>query len=267
MPDDFLIRALVGGLGVALAAGPLGCFVVWRRMAYFGDSLAHSALLGVAAGALLDIDLRIGVLGVGLAIALILAGLERRAQLATDTLLGIMAHSALAFGFIAVTLVPGLRADVVGLLFGDILTISTRDLAWIWGGAAIVLAVLSLFWRKLLLMTIDADLARAEGVPTAALRVVLMLLIAISVALAMKAVGALLITALLLIPAATARRFARTPEGMAVGAAAFGAIAVALGLGGSLGADLPAGPAIVAAAAILFALALFRRTGNRAALP
>jgi zinc transport system permease protein len=267
MPDDFLIRALLGGLGVALAAGPLGCFVVWRRMAYFGDSLAHSALLGVTVGALLEVDLRIGVLGVGLAIALVLAGLERRAQLATDTLLGIMAHSALAFGFIAVTLVPGLRADVVGLLFGDILTISWRDLAWIWGGAAIVVAVLALSWRKLLLMTIDADLARAEGVSTAALRVVLMLLIAISVALAMKAVGALLITALLLIPAATARRFARTPEGMAAGAAAFGAIAVVVGLGGSLGADLPAGPAIVAAAAFLFALALFRRTGNRAPLP
>ncbi|MEX2297043.1 MAG: metal ABC transporter permease [Dongiaceae bacterium] len=267
MLDDFLIRALLGGLGVALAAGPLGCFVVWRRMAYFGDSLAHSALLGVAVGAVLNVDLRFGVLGVGLAIAIILAGLERRAQLATDTLLGILAHSALAFGFIAVSLVPGLRADVIGLLFGDVLAISKSDLAWIWGGAAIVLAVLAILWRKLLLMTIDADLARAEGVPTAALRVVLMLLIAISVALAMKAVGALLITALLLIPAATARRFARTPEGMAVRAAGIGAIAVVVGLGGSLSADLPAGPAIVAAAAVIFAAVQFRRSGDRLPLP
>src|SRR5690606_7825785 len=163
--SEFLVRALIGGIGVALVAAPLGCFVVWRRMAYFGDSLAHSALLGVATGALLGIDMRFGVLAVGVAIALILAGLERRARLATDTLLGIAAHGALAFGFIAVTLVPGLRADIVGLLFGDILALGWTDVAWIWAGVALVLLLLAGVWRPLLLATIDPDLAAAEGIP------------------------------------------------------------------------------------------------------
>jgi zinc transport system permease protein len=252
--SDFLLRAFLGGLAVALIAAPLGCFVVWRRMAYVGDSLAHAALLGVAAGALIGIDIRIGVLATGLAIALIIAGIERRTRLATDTLLGIAAHGALALGFIAVTLVPGMRADIVGLLFGDILALSWTDVIWIWGGSAIVLAVLALLWRQLLLATIDEDLAAAEGVPTARMRIMLMLLVAAVVALAMKAVGALLITALLLIPAATARRFAHTPEAMAAGAAAIGALSVAGGLAASLHFDVPAAPGIVAVALVLFAL-------------
>ncbi len=252
--SEFLLRGFLGGLGVALVAAPLGCFVVWRRMAYVGDSLAHAALLGVAAGALIGIDLRLGVLAIGLAIALIIAGIERRARLATDTLLGIAAHGALALGFVAVALVPGLRADIVGLLFGDILALSWADVAWIWAGAVIVLAALALLWRKLLLATIDEDLAAAEGVRTAPMRIALMLLVAAVVALAMKAVGALLITALLLIPAATARRFARTPEAMAAGAALVGALSVAGGLGASLRFDLPAAPGIVAVALGLFAL-------------
>jgi zinc transport system permease protein len=254
MMPEFLLRALLGGLGVALVAAPLGCFVVWRRMAYFGDSLAHSALLGVAGGALLGIDIRIGVIAVGIAIALILAGLERRARLATDTLLGIAAHGSLALGFIAITQTPGLRADVAGLLFGDILALSWADVGWIWAGALAVLAILAAIRRPLLLMTLDTDLAAAEGVATARLRIALMLLMVLAVALAMKAVGALLITALLLIPAATARRFARTPEGMAAGAAVAGALSVAGGLGASFGIDLPAGPGIVAVALLLFAL-------------
>ncbi len=254
MSDAFLLRAFLGGLGVALVAAPLGCFVVWRRMAYVGDSLAHAALLGVAAGALLGVDLRIGVLATGIAIALIIAGIERRSRLATDTLLGIAAHGALALGFIAVALVPGMRADIVGLLFGDILALSWADVAWVWAGALPVLAALALLWRPLLLATIDEDLAAAEGVRTAALRIALMLLVAAVVALAMKAVGALLITALLLIPAATARRFARTPEAMAAGATLIGALSVAGGLGTSLHYDVPAAPGIVAVALCLFAL-------------
>jgi zinc transport system permease protein len=265
MLDDFLLRALVGGLGVAAAAAPLGCFVVWRRMAYFGDSLAHAALLGVAIGALLDIDVRLGMIGVGIAIALLLAGLEQRARLATDTLLGILAHGSLAFGFIAVTMVPGLRADIVGLLFGDILALSKADLAWIWIGAAVVVATLGLLWRPLLLMTVDTDLAAAEGVKTAWLRIVLMLLVAIAVALAMKAVGALLITALLLVPAATARRFATNPAGMAAGATLVGAISVAGGLAASLALDVPAGPGIVAVATLIFMLSQIRLPARGAA--
>ncbi len=256
MLDDFLIRAGLAGIAVALVAGPLGCFVVWRRMAYFGDTMAHSALLGVALGFLLDVHPTLGVVVVTVAIALLLLALQDRPWLASDTLLGILSHASLSLGLVAIGLMAWLRLDLMGFLFGDILAVSAADLAWIGGGGAAVLAVLLWIWRPLLAATVHEDLARAEGVPTFRVRLVFMLLIALMIALAMKLVGVLLITALLIIPAAAARRLARTPEAMAVGAALLGAVAVVLGLTGSLHLDTPSGPSIVVAAALLFALAL-----------
>lgn len=250
--DDFLLRALLGGAGLALVAGPLGCVVVWRRMAYFGDTLSHSALLGVALGFLFGIGLNTGVALVCVGIAVLLSLLQEQRRLATDTLLGIISHSALSLGLIALALMESLRVDLLAYLFGDILAVTRSDLAWIWGGGAVVLLILALIWRRLLALTVDPDLARVEGMPVGRIRLTFMLLIAGTIALAMKIVGILLVTSLLIIPAAAARRFARGPEEMAVLAAATGLLAVAAGLGLSLGADLPTGPAIVAAAAGLF---------------
>ena len=254
--DDFLVRALLAGIIVALVAGPLGCFIVWRRMAYFGDTMAHAALLGVALGLLADIAPMAGVALVTLAIAVIVACLHPKRWLSSDALLGILAHTALSAGVIAVSLMQDVRVDLMGYLFGDILAVGRGDLAWIAGGSALSLAILVGLWRPLLAVTVDEDLARAEGVAASAVRLAFMLLIALLIALAMKIVGVLLITSLLIIPAATARRFARTPEQMAMGAAFAGAIAVGIGLGGSLAFDTPSGPSIVVAAAVLFAIAL-----------
>lgn len=256
MIDDFLWRALLGGVGVALVAGPLGSFVVWRRMAYFGDSLAHSALLGVALGFLLGIDLQIGVIATCVALALILVALQQQRRLATDTLLGILSHSALSLGLVAVSFAPTLRIDLMGYLFGDILAVGLTDLAWIYGGGAAALAVLAAIWRPLLAMTVHEELARAEGVPVTAIRLVFMLAIAVTIAIAMKIIGILLITSLLIIPAATARRFARTPEQMAALASLTGCLAVVGGLAASLRFDTPSGPSVVVAAAALFLLGL-----------
>ncbi|MFQ5985086.1 MAG: metal ABC transporter permease [Alphaproteobacteria bacterium] len=263
--DDFLVRALLGGAGVALAAGPLGTFIVWRRMAYFGDCLAHAALLGVALGLVLGVDLTLGVVAVCAAVAGLLVLLEGQRRLARDTLLGIFAHGSLALGLIALAFLEGLRVDLFAYLFGDILAITLSDLAWIYGGGIAVLAVLALVWRPLLAITIHEELARVEGVPVAAVSLVFTLLIAVVIAVAMKIVGVLLITALLIIPAAAARRLARTPEQMAALAALAGALAVGLGLAGSLTWDLPSGPAVVVAAALIFAvvLALPRPMGAR----
>ncbi|MDP6883771.1 MAG: metal ABC transporter permease [Rhodospirillales bacterium] len=255
--DDFLIRAVLAGLGVAAVAAPLGVFVVWRRMAYFGDTMAHSALLGVALGVLLGINLDFGVFVVCVATALLLVGLQRRRQLADDTLLGILSHGTLSIGVIAVTFLESLRLDLISYLFGDILAVSVADLAWIYGGGALVLGVLGVIWRPLLASVVHEELARVEGVPVLAVRLAFMALIAVLIAVAMKVVGILLVTSLLIIPAAAARRFARTPEAMALLAALAGVLAVVLGLAGSLAWDLPSGPAIVAAAALLFALASF----------
>jgi zinc transport system permease protein len=240
--DDFLVRALLAGVGVALIAGPLGCFVVWRRMAYLGDSLAHSALLGIAIGVLLDLDTTLAIVLAGLAFAVLLVGLQQQRQLATDTLLGLLAHSGLAIGLVVLSFAETLRVDLMGYLFGDVLAVRAVDLAWIWGGGALLLA------------TLQEEMAQAEGLPVLALRFALTALLALSVALAMKVVGILLITSLLIVPAAAARPLARGPLAMALAAAGVGCLAVAGGIGGSWIADTPTGPSIVVAAMLLFLL-------------
>ena len=237
--DDFFWFALFGGLGVAMTTGPLGCFVVWRRMAYFGDSLAHSALIGVALGLALSIDTTFGVLIACIAVAVTITLLQDQQRLATDTLLGILAHSSLAIGLVAVSFLDNVRIDLMAYLFGDILAIN--GLAYI--------------WRPLLALSIHADIAHAEGVPVRATRLAFTLLLAIVIAIAMKIVGVLLIVSMLIIPAATARRFAQSPEQMAVLAAISGAIAVGGGLTASLHWNTPSGPSIVTAAFVLFLLA------------
>ena len=256
MLDDFLMRAFLGGLGVALVAGPLGCFIVWRRMAYFGASLAHSALLGVALGFLLGLDPTLGIAAASILLALLLVALQQQRALPSDTLLGILAHAGLALGLVVLSFFGSLRVDLMGYLFGDILAVSRGDLLWIYGGGLLALGVLAAIWRPLLTATLHEELARAEGLPVLRLRLALMLTVAIVIAIAMKIVGILLIISMLIIPAATARCFARTPEQMAVLAALAGTAAVALGLWGSLEVDTPAGPSIVVAATVLFSLGL-----------
>lgn len=254
--DDFLVRAFAAGMLVAAVAGPMGCFVVWRRMAYFGDTMAHAALLGVALGFLAGIAPMAGVAAITLTIALILVFAGAQQWLTSDALLGILSHTALSAGVIAIGLLPSVRVDLMGYLFGDILAVGRADLAWIAVGGALALVVLRAIWRPLLAATVDEDLARAEGVAATRVRLLFMVLMALVIALAMKVVGVLLITSLLIIPAATARRFARTPEQMAILAALAGMAAVCLGLGGSLLFDTPSGPSIVVGAAALFVLGL-----------
>jgi zinc transport system permease protein len=264
--DDFMLRALLAGLAVAIVAGPLGSFIVWRRMAYFGDTLAHSSLLGVALGFLLGLEFNLAVMAVCVAVATMLALLQRSRRLATDTLLGILAHSALALGLIAISFTEGLRLDLMSYLFGDILAITDRDLPWIYGGGGLALLGIVAIWRWLLCMTIDEELAKVEGVPVTLVSVAQMLLIALVVAVAMKIIGVLLITALMIIPAAAARRMAFSPEGMAALASAIGCVSVIAGLSASLQWDTPAGPSIVAAAALLFLIAqLIPGRGHRPA--
>ena len=252
--DDFMWRAIAAGIGVALIAAPLGVFVVWRRMAYFGDTLAHSALLGVALGFLLDINLYLAIVGVSVAIALLLMLLQSRPQLAADTLLGILAHSTLSVGIVVMAFQDGVRVDLMGYLFGDILAVTPTDLGWVWGGGVLVLGVLAWLWRPLLALTVHEELAQVEGVPVHRLRLALMLLIALVIAVSMKIVGVLLITSMMIIPAATARRLSTTPEQMTLFAALIGVVAVALGLSASWFWDTPAGPSVVVGAALLFSL-------------
>ena len=251
MLDDFLVRAMLAGLGLGLAAAPLGCFVVWRRMAYFGDATAHAAVLGVALALAFDVSIFAGVLVVALSMAMLVSSLSERG-VAMDTLLGVMAHTAIAFGLVAVSFLSGVRIDLMGYLFGDILAVGRGDLAVIWGGAALVLLLLRWRWSALLTTTLNPDLARASGLDPRREQLVLTVALALVVAVAIKVVGSLLIAAMLIVPAAAARPFARTPEVMALIATG---IAVASALGGlqaSLWFDTPAGPSMVCLAAGIF---------------
>ncbi len=248
---DFIWNALLAGIGVALIAGPLGSFVVWRRMSYFGDTLAHSALLGIALGIALDINLNIAIILCCVLLAVTLVSLQQRRIISTDTLLGILAHSTLSLGIIFIGLLD-IRLDLMAYLFGDLLTVTSTDLMWIYISVLVCAALLLVFWRPLLAICIDEELAEAEGYPVAALRLLMMLLIAIVIALAMKVVGVLLITSLMIIPAAAARRLALTPESMALSASVLGCMAVAMGLFASATFDTATGPSIVISATLIF---------------
>lgn len=253
MLDDFLVRAGLAAVGLSLATGPLGSFVIWRRMAYFGDATAHAAVLGVALALATDLPIGLGTLTVALAMAVTVAGLSARGW-AMDTTLGVLAHSALAFGLVAVSFFPAVRTDLSSYLFGDILAVSRSELALVWLGSLAVLGLLAWRWQKLLTATLSEDLAHAAGINPDRERLVLVIALALVVAVALKIVGALLIAAMLIIPAAAARSFARTPEAMAAAAIVLGAVSGLGGLGLSLWQDTPTGPSIIVVAAVLFAL-------------
>jgi len=259
----FMIRATLAALGVALAAAPLGCFVVWRRIAYFGDAISHGAVLGVALALGFSVSVFGGVLLVTVLMALTVAGLAGR-TLAVDTLLGVLAHSALAFGLVGISFVHGVRIDLMAYLFGDILAVSKADIAVIWGGATVVSGLVAYRWQALLISSVNPDLAIASGINPRRERLILTLALALVVAVAIKVVGALLISSMLIIPAAAARPFSNSPERMAILAMAIALGASLIGLIAAFYLDTPAGPSMVAAAAILFAatnvLAMLQKT-------
>lgn len=253
---EMLWPALLAGTGIALLAGPLGSFMVWRRMAYFGDTMAHSGLLGVTLAVVLNLNLTVGIALVTTALALLLFGLQRQRRLPSDTLLGILSHGSLAIGMLVLAFSESVRIDLSGLLFGDLLAVNQGDVLWVAAILVVALPVMVLIWRPLLAITVHEDLARAEGIATERIRIVYLILIALVIAVAMKIVGILLITALMIIPAAAARWLSKTPEQMAVGASFLGVLCVWAGLGGSWLTNAPSGPAIVVTAVIAFAVLL-----------
>ncbi|SDZ56632.1 zinc transport system permease protein [Jannaschia faecimaris] len=245
--DSFLVRAALAGIGIAMAAGPLGCFIIWRRMAYFSDATAHASILGVALALAFDAPIFGGALAIAFLMALAVTTLTERGG-TTDTTLGVLSYSALAIGLVAVSMMPGVRLDLFGYLFGDILTVTRWDVVLIWIGAIIVAGLLAWRWSRLLISTMGPDLAFASGVNPRREQLILTVALAIVVACGLKVLGALLVGALLLIPAATARTFTRTPERMAVLAACLGAGAAGLGVVAARHLDTPAGPTIVCVA-------------------
>ena len=161
---DFFLHAMLAGIMLSVSAAPLGCFVVWRKMAYFGDAIAHSALLGVVIGLLWQLPLTLAIVPVACAVALLLAVANEKSRFSSDTLLGILAHGGLALGVTIMAMVPGLQVDLMAYLFGDILAVSSVDLVVIYMLAAVVLLVLWWRWRAFVLMTLNEELAKVQGV-------------------------------------------------------------------------------------------------------
>jgi zinc transport system permease protein len=251
MFDDFFIRALFAGIGLAIIVGPLGCLIIWRKMAFFGDTLAHAALLGIALAILIDISPLVGVPLVTLASCISLMIAKRTPSLSSDTILAILAHSTLALGLVLISLTGGRSLDVNGLLFGDILAVDTTDLLVIYAGGGAILAIIIWQWRRLIAATLSPEIAEAEGLSPQRAEWLFMMLIALVVSIAVKLVGVLLITALMIIPAAAARRLVSSPEMMAGLASLLGVIGVIAGLYGSAEFDIPSGPAIILAGGLL----------------
>ncbi|MDA9743822.1 metal ABC transporter permease [Candidatus Pelagibacter sp.] len=258
MFDDFFIRAIVAGIGVAIVTGPLGCFVVWRRLSYFGDTLAHSALLGVTMAYSFQFNIAISVFLISSLIALILIKLQKRTNLPGDALLGLLAHSSLAVGLVVIGFLTFIRFDIMGLLFGDILAVNVTDLLIIWFGGGLILLVLKIIWKPLFASTVNYELAEAEGLNPDRAKAIFTILMAALIAISIKMVGLLLITGMLIIPAAMARNLSDSPFKMVLFSIIGGLLSVLIGLFSSLEFNTPSGPSIIAAALFLFILSLFR---------
>jgi zinc transport system permease protein len=256
MLDDFFIRALIAGIGIALVAGPLGCFVIWRRLSFFGDTLSHSALLGVTLALSFDINIALSVFFVSSAVALVLLKLQKTTNLPGDALLGLLAHSSLAVGLVVISFLSFIRFDIMGLLFGDILAVAPNDIFIIWIGGVLILLVLKIIWKPLFASTVNYELAEAEGMNPARVNAIFTILMAAIIAISIKMVGLLLITGMLIIPAAMARNLSNNPIQMVAYSVIGGLLSVIVGLFASLELNSPSGPSIITTALVLFILSL-----------
>ena len=258
MLNDFFIRALIAGIGIALVTGPIGCFIIWRRLSFFGDTLSHSALLGVTIGFFFDINVAFSVFLISSAIALILLKLQKKTKLPGDALLGLLAHSSLAVGLVVISFLSSIRFDIMGLLFGDILAVNEIDLLIIWLGGALILLILKIIWKPLFASTVNNELAEAEGMNPERANAIFTILLAAIIAISIKIVGLLLITGMLIMPAAMSRNISNNPQQMVKLSVVGGLLSVLIGLFSSLQFNSPSGPSIITAALVLFSFTLIK---------
>lgn len=257
MLEDFFFRALIVGVGIALVTGPLGCFVIWRRLSFFGDTLAHAALLGVTLSFSFDLNISLSVFITSALVALILLRLQKTTLLAGDALLGLLAHSSLAIGLVVLGFLSFIRFDIMGLLFGDILSVTLKDLIVVWVGGILIILTLMIIWTPLFASTVNYELAEAEGMKPERYNAIFTILMAAIIAISIKMVGLLLITGMMIIPAAAARNLSNSPKQMVVISIIFGLLSVLIGLYASLEINTPSGPSIITTSLLFFILSLF----------
>ena len=260
--DDFIYRAIIASIGVSINAGSLGCFVIWKRLSYFSDSISHSALLGVALGLATGLGINLGLVIVGGLFATLIVMLQQKDFWSNDAVLGIFSHVSLALGIVVLGFIGNQNTDFFAYLFGDILSITLRDIFWIILVLFIVLLILISNWKKLLLLTLNEELAIAEGINKLFYDLLFMFLIALAVSVSVQIVGVLLITSLLIIPPAIARVFAKSPTVMIFISMVISILSVLIGLYLSIDFDIATGPTIVITLGFLFFLAQFLPKNN-----
>ena len=252
----FLQRALLAGCLSGALGGLLGSFAVLRQLSFFSDALGHSALLGIALGVLLGLDPTLVLIPFAVLFALGVNQLARRSRLPADALLNIVYSSSLALAVVVLSRLPGWKGGLDQLLFGDILGVTTRDLLLLAALLLASVAILLVTGRRQMLLTIDASLALSRGVAAEAQRLLFVVLLAVVVALSIRAVGVLLISAFVVIPACASRLISGNFRVYLLLSALFGATCAVLGLLASAAADLPSGPSVVVVQLLLFLLAL-----------
>jgi len=258
MPEFMWVAAL-GGLLTSLMTASIGTLMLWRRMTYLGDALAHTALLGLSLGLWLSLPLELALAAITMLVAILIALNHRQKDLSIDVFIAIAAHSSLALGLLAISFLPSARLDLMGYLFGDLLNLTPTDLIWLALVAVVVLSWIIMNWRALVLSSLNPELAQLAGLKPKRLQWILSLLIALVIAVSIKLVGALLMTALLITPAAIARAWSRSPQQMMLSAILVSVLAVWLGLGLSYHWDLPTAASIVS---LLFAGFVLTRVGS-----
>jgi len=248
---NFVWRSLIAGVAIGIVAGPIGVFLIWRRMSFLGETIAHASMLGISISLLLDINFYFGLFFVAILVAFLLNYLSLNKELAPDAILALLAHSSLALGILVI---PTSQLNIMEFLFGDILAVSGTDIAMIVSVSASCCLALKVIWPDLILLTINEDLATAENVPVGTTKLIYLFCVALVFAVAIKVIGILLITSMLVIPALAARSFAKDSESMVWCSSLMATLSVFGGVGISCVWDLSTGPAIVVFCALLFLL-------------
>ena len=254
--DDFLVRSVLAGLIMVAIAAPMGCLMVWQRLAFLSDTLGHAAVLGVGLGLLFQVEPIFGVLAVVLLIVFSLSQVNSFNNALSETTLAIISHTGLAGGIILLGTLPTQEVDIEAVLFGDLLAITIVDLQRLAFTTLVLFFILVRYWRDFVALSVSREIAQAEGVPVRKLQFLMYTMIALLVAVMMKAMGVLLIAAMLVIPTTTARLFSRSPEQMVMISALYGFGALVGGISSSFHFDWQTGPAIVLCATLLLVCTL-----------
>ncbi len=257
MIEPFMIKALIAGTIIAVIGGFLGCIIVWRRLACFSDCISHAVLPGIALGFIFNISLAWSAFFTAILISVFLGKFKEKLVVSIDTFLIIIAQIMFSLGVIILYKNPQINSNLMNLLLGDILSISTVSLVISGLAGLLICAVLIFNWNKIITMCINEEIAISEGIKANFLNLIILILIAIFTAISMQSIGIILATSILLIPTTTARMFSKSAISMPYIACFIGILGIVFGISLSYFIDVPTSPAIVMTLGIVLFFSFF----------